>query len=63
MARGLEPRVIAALEAVYKDKWRQIVDEQAIQGTNYPAGETIGSPVHPQHDLVPLESSFRQSVG
>src|SRR5574338_224674 len=40
MAKGLEPRVIAALEAVYKDKWRQIVDEQAIQGTNYPAGET-----------------------
>ena len=40
MARGLEPRVIAALEAVYKEKWRQIVDEQAIQATNYPAGET-----------------------
>lgn len=44
MAKGLEPRVIAALEAVYKDKWKTIVDEQAIGGTGYPVTDNTSDP-------------------
>lgn len=59
MAKGLEPRVIAALEAVYKDKWREIVDEQAIQATNYPAGETSD----PQFILNTIQFHWMQVFG